>query len=78
MGVEDFLVRIETDVNAKTVVGRLLAIPGIIHDTAAIQMASCTFLRFEDEEHIVELEVQDRKPCVVSLRFALCHPSSID
>jgi hypothetical protein len=78
MGVEDFLVRIETDANSTTVVAELLTIPGVIRDTAAIRMASYIFLRFEDEEHIVELEIQDRKPCVVSLRFALCHPSSIE
>jgi hypothetical protein len=78
MGAEDFLVRVETEVNATMVVRELLAIPGIIHDAVATRMPSSIFLRFEDAEHIVELEVQDRDPCVVSARFALCHPASIE
>ncbi|MGK3969878.1 hypothetical protein WMF38_32140 [Sorangium sp. So ce118] len=79
MGCEDFVVRLSSDSTRQAAAQVLLAIRGTCPDTVVPVLPAEFNFRYEDSEHIIEIEVAEREPgATLSLRFALCHPSSID
>ncbi|WP_433936321.1 hypothetical protein AB3662_16675 [Sorangium cellulosum] len=79
MGCEDFLVRLSSDSTPQAAAHVLVGIPGICPDALVPALPTEVHFRYEDSEHIIEIEVAGAGPCTtLSLRFALCHPSSID
>ncbi len=79
MGVEDFLVRVESDCAKSEAIQRLLVDPAVHRHTGTFSAPDYEQFRFEDPRHIIEIEVSPRASgSVVSMRFALCQPSSVD
>ena len=77
MGIESYRTMILTKAPDSDVVQVLVAEMGFTLEEDQADVHD-TFLRFEDDEHIIECAVSDGRPCRISLRFALCQPSSID
>ncbi|WP_437755252.1 hypothetical protein [Sorangium sp. So ce1389] len=79
MGCEDFVVRLSSGSTRQAAVQALLAIRGTRPDAVVPALPAESHFRYEDPDHIIEIEVAEREPgTTLSLRFALCHPSSID
>jgi hypothetical protein len=79
MGLEDFLVKIESSQSAEKVRRALLAQTGMHPDPTMLSMKGFDCLRWEDPQHILEVEVMAGQiGSVTSIRFALCQSSTID
>jgi hypothetical protein len=80
MGIEDFVVRLEINDDRSVAVEKLLRASGIVHDMIAPKVTGCEYLRYEDSEHIVELDVgaSDNSTSALTIRFALCQPPTVD
>ena len=79
MGCEDFIVRLSSGCAPEAVAKVLLAIPQIHSDGTMPSVLGELQFRYEDSEHIIEIEVAGAGPgSTVSLRFAVCHPLTID
>jgi hypothetical protein len=78
MGCEDFVVRLSSDFSPQHVAKVLLANKNIRHDMAFSSLPGETHFCYEDTEHFIELELACAGRTKVSLRFAVCHPTSID
>jgi hypothetical protein len=79
MGCEDFVVRLSSRSTAEDAVQTLLASPGVRFDESTPKLPGESHLCYEDPAHIIEIEVATAGiHSVVSIRFALCHPSTID
>ena len=79
MGAEDFVVRLSSGSTPPDVTKVLLAIPQVHPDATFPSMRGESHFRYEDPEHIIEIELAEAGPrTTVSLRFAVCHPTSID
>jgi len=78
LGVEEFTVRIESSWSPDQVISSLLKERGATV-VECPHLPAYTVLRIEDSLHIFEVEVGPRPSGVsVAIRFALCHPSSVD
>jgi len=78
MGVEDFRIDIRTSADVATAVAAVLAMAGVHGDMEAAPVPHYRYARFEDTNHIVELEIGGDAEASISVRFALCQPSTID
>lgn len=79
MGCEDFVVRLSSSSTPTAVTSAVLAIPQVQPDTTFPSLPGESHLRWEDRAHIIEIEVAGTGArTTVSLRFAVCHPASID
>lgn len=79
MGCEDFVVRLSSEFTRETVTEVLLRMPHIHPDTAFPRMPDEAHFSYEDEQHIIEIEVAEgRLRTTISVRFAVCHPPTID
>jgi hypothetical protein len=77
MGVESYNVVVISAAKPSEIIEWLRGSGGFTVDEVYRESDS-TFLRYEDSDHIIECSVSHRAPCHVSLRFALCHPPTID
>jgi hypothetical protein len=79
MGCEDFVVKLTPGVPSSEVLRVILSLPGISPPSAAasVVIPGAHYYRYEDPDHVIELEL-GALGGALSLRFALCHPPSID
>ncbi|OQW86984.1 MAG: hypothetical protein BWK78_09465 [Thiotrichaceae bacterium IS1] len=81
MGCESFQIILKCPLGEKNVTNIIISFPKVTPDSSCVPIASELYFQYRDADHIIELEVdcyQNATNCVVSCRFALCHPQSID
>lgn len=78
MGCEDFVVSLSSSSTLTAVMRAVLALPEVHPDATCTSLPGESHLRWEDREHIIEIEVAAAARTTMSLRFAVCHPNSID
>jgi hypothetical protein len=78
MGCEDFQVLLRSTADQGSVL-RVLQHAGVEIDPGGGQLSTSVYLVHRDGRHVIELEVSHPKSWTsVSVRFALCHPDSVD
>lgn len=77
MGCEDFVVRLSSALTPEAAAHALLAIAEIHSDTFPT-VAGLSHYRYDDPDHIIELELLGGPRSTVSLRFSVCQPATID
>jgi|SRR5688572_30582071 len=78
MGCEDFLVRLLPSASQEQVISLLLRDQRISHDASIPGGPGESHFRYEDPDHIIEVEVAGVPRTQVSLRFAVCQSVNID
>jgi hypothetical protein len=80
MGVESYLVRLTGQQNVKTIGNYLLSVIGAQPDpTQSVPSGSDQHFVIRDGRHVIEFELAQRgRFGQLSVRFAICHPASVD
>jgi hypothetical protein len=79
MGIEAFNVRVVNVAHVQVLVESVLrAELGFVDEMQSHPLLNEVQLRYEDAAHIVECELQIISTQSISLRFALCQPTTID
>lgn len=78
MGFESFNLQLRGGpATATEAAGVISRIAGVSRDECAIKMPGSHYYLLRDVRHAIEIEMRE-KPVSISLRFTLCHPSSVD
>ncbi len=77
MGAESYLVRLSgSGATLADVRAALADLPGVTPDSG--MLPSCEYFVCEYQGGVFEMELSDRSPPVVSVRFTLAHPPTVD
>ena len=81
MGLESYLLRLHgKDCDAQQIADYAQHCLGLVPDPEQYRLRDAySHYVFRDGQHVIEYELlQDHGSCDVTMRFALCHPSSVD
>ena len=80
-GIESYILRLHgNDCDSLQIADYAQRCLGVVPDIEQSPLSdACSYYVYRDGLHVIEYELlQDHGSCQVTMRFALCHPSSVD